>query len=289
MATTQAPATSEATLTIGDLANRTGVTTAVLRMWEQRYGFPIAHRLPSGHRRYTEEDASLVSQVVRRRSGGIRLEVAIAEALATLAPTNPSIYADLRRRHPQLATHRLRKSTLIALSWAIEDECAALAERPVLFGAFQKAAYYKPSAPRWNELTRVSRAAVVFADSWPESADEATGPIRATLPEDAPMRREWAVVCDAADSTACLTAWELPGQTDVPDRQRLFEAIWTVDPVAVRDAARVAAGVAESSGVLAARPLLYELAESPPPRTTTPTGVTALFNRVVSYVDRLAV
>lgn len=102
------------------------------------------------------------------------------------------------------------------------------------------------------------------------------------------MRREWAVVCDALDSTAALSAWELPGQSEVPDRQRIFEAIWTVDPLAVRDAARVAASVAAEAGVLGAQPLLYELAEPPAPRTTTATGVTALFNRVVAYVDRLS-
>ena len=38
------------------------------------------------------------------------------------------------------------------------------------------------------------------------------------LPDDAPMRREWAVVCDAPDYPAMLTAWELPGQSTVPDR-----------------------------------------------------------------------
>lgn len=283
-AAAQAP---DADLTIGDLAQQAGVTTAVLRMWESRHGFPVPHRLASGHRRYTAGDVELVRQVLRRRDAGIKLEVAIAEAAATRPPSSPSIYAELRRRHPALATHRLRKSTLIALSWAIEDECCAVADHPVLFGAFQRAAFYAPSARRWTELDRVARAAVVFADHWPDTADEAKGPVRATLAEDAPMRREWAVVCDAADSTACLTAWELPGQETVPDRERVFEAMWTVDPAAVRDAARVAASVAESSGVLAARPLLYELAEAPAPRTTTPAGVTALFNRVVAYVDRL--
>ena len=283
-AAAQAP---DADLTIGDLAQRAGVTTSVLRMWESRHGFPVPHRLASGHRRYTAADVELVRQVLRRRDAGIRLEVAIAEAAATRPPRNPSIYAELRRRPPPLATHRLRKCTQIALSWAIEDECCAVADRPVLFGAFQRAEFYAPSAPRWTELDRVARSAVVFADHWPDTADAASGPVRATLAEDAPMRREWAVVCDAADSTACLTAWELPGQAAVPDRQRIFEAMWTVDPAAVRDAARVAASVAESAGVLAARPLLYELAEAPAPRTTTPDGVTALFNRVVAYVDRL--
>ena len=56
----------------------------------------------------------------------------------------------------------------------------------------------------------------------------------------------------------------------------------------VRDAARVGAGVAAEAGVVAAQPLLYELADAPAPRITTPGAATALFNRVVAYVDRLA-
>lgn len=274
-------------LTIGDLARRSGVSPAVLRMWESRHGFPVPRRLASGHRRYAETDVDLVRQVLRRKDAGIRLEVAIAEAAATTPPESPSVFAELRRRHPALAPHRLRKSTLIALSWAIEDECCAVAERPVLFGAFQRPEFYAPSAPRWHELARVARSAVVFADHWDGGAEDADGPVRAALGPRAPMRREWAVVCDAFDATACLSAWELPGQSTVPDRERVFEAVWTVDPVAVRDAARVAASVAADAGVLAAQPLLYELAESPAPRATAPTGVTALFNRVVAYVDRL--
>lgn len=277
---------ADAELSIGDLADRTGLSPAVLRMWESRHGFPVAHRLASGHRRYTTADVDLVSQVVRRKDAGIRLEIAIAEAAASRAPDSPSIFADLRRRHPNLAVNRLRKSTLIALSWAIEDECCAVADRPVLFGAFQRGDSYAPAAARWTELARVARSTIVFADDWPDDA-AADGPVRATLDPDAPMRREWAVICDAADTTACLSAWELPGQTDIPDRDRLFEAVWTVDPTAVRDAARVAASVAASAGVAAAQPLLYQLAEPVPPRLMRPESVTALFNRVVAYVDRV--
>ena len=277
-------------LTIGDLAERTGLTPAVLRMWEARHGFPVPRRLASGHRRYSEGDVTLVEQVLRRKQAGIRLEIAISEAAHSVPPASPSIFAELRRRHPALAASRLRKSTLIALSWAIEDECCARAERPILFGAFQRADFYAPSADRWTELARVARSTVVFADDWAddriESAADAAGPLRARLTESDPMRREWAVVCDAQDSTACLSAWELPGQTTVPDRKRLFEAVWTIDPSAVRDAARVAAGVAVSAGVDEVRPLLDELADPPAPRVTSPQGVTALFNRVVAYVDQ---
>ena len=278
----------DGSLTIGDVAERTGLSTAVLRMWEARYSFPEPTRLPSGHRRYSDADVELVRQVLRRKDSGLRLEVAIAEAAGPQRPESPSIFAELRRRHPGLATTRLRKSTLIALSWAIEDECCAKADSPVLFGAFQRGEFFEPAAARWGELARVARSAIVFADRWDGGASDAEGPIRTALEDNAPLRREWAVVCDAYDATACLSAWELPGQFATPDRHRLFEAIWTVDPVAVRDAARVAAKVAARAGVISAQPLLYELADTPAPRHTSPSGVTALFNRVVAYVDRLS-
>ncbi len=151
-------------LTIGDLARRTGLSTAVLRTWETRHGFPRPKRLASGHRRYAESDVALVERVLRRRDAGIRLEVAIAEAAASTAPGAPSVFAELRRKHPQLAPHRLAKSTLLALSWAIEDEFCARADAPVLFGAFQEQRFYRPSAPRWNELARVARSTMVLAD-----------------------------------------------------------------------------------------------------------------------------
>jgi DICT domain-containing protein len=281
---TQAP--GDADLTIGDLARRTGLTPAVLRMWESRHGFPTPRRLESGHRRYAEADVALIEGVLRRRDAGIRLEVAIAEAAASAPPETPSIYAELRRRHPQLATHRLRKSTLLALSWAIEDECIARAQRAVVFGAFQEERYYRPSRARWNELARVARQTMAIAEFTSGTAVDER-PIRVPLGPDAPMRREWAVVCDAPDLPAVLTAWELPGQTTVPDRHRIFEAIWTVEPRAVRDASRICAQVALDAGVPEAGPLLYQLADDPAPHRADPAAASLLFNRVLEYVDRL--
>jgi len=284
--TAEAQEDGQLELTIGDLARRTGLTPAVIRMWESRHNFPGPRRLPRGHRRYAERDVELIHGVLRRRDAGIRLEVAIAEASASSPPATPSVYAELRRKHPHLDAHRLKKTTLLALSWAIEDECCARAQRATIFGGFQREHYYRPSLSRWNELARVARSTMAMAEFTSQpTADER--PIRVPLAPDAPMRREWAVVCDASDFPAALTAWELPGQTTVPDRHRLFEAIWTVDPRAVRDAARVCAQVAATAGVAEAAPLLYELAADPSPSRIDPAGMTTLFNRVVAYVDRV--
>jgi DICT domain-containing protein len=279
-------------LTIGDLAQRTGVTPATLRMWERRHGFPIAQRRGGGHRRYDEQVVDQVRQVLRRREAGFRLEVAIAgvvlsEASTTAAPGAPSVFAALRKLHPTLQPQRLRKSSLVALSWAIEDECCALAEAAMIFGSFQKERFYRAAEERWTELARVARSTMVFAQF-----DQAQSPVvgrtsYVDLPDDAPMRREWAVVCDAPDHAALLTAWELPGQSGVRDRDRLFEAIWSVEPAAVRSAARACAQVAQQLGHAEAVPLLYELAEDPPPPPVELLRATSLLNRVVAYVDRL--
>ncbi len=273
-------------LTIGDLAARTGLTPAVLRTWESRHGFPRPQRLDSGHRRYTETDVVMIKSVLHRRDNGTRLEVAIAEALGASRLPLPSVYAELRRSHPRLEPHRLRKSTLLALTWAIEDECCARAQRATIFGAFQEEQHYRRARSRWNELARVSHSAMAMADfTSVQSGDEL--PVRVQLAADSPMRREWVVVCDAPDLPAVLAAWELPGQESVRDRDRLFESIWTIDPQAVRQAARVCAHVAHTAGVARATSLIDELAREPAPLSGDPADAASLFGRVVAYVDRV--
>ncbi len=283
-----------ADLSIGHLAERSGLSPATLRMWEQRHGFPVPQRLGSGHRRYTEADLRAVLKVVERRDAGVRLDVAIRSVLSTdrpvEAPTS-SVFAELRLRQPHLAPFRLRKSTLVGLSWAIEDEFCARADRAHIFGAFQRQEFWTPSRRRWRELARVARSAWVYADFDSRAAAQrhGDGPVRVALADDSPMRREWAVVCDARELPAALTAWEIPGQDGVPDRDRVFESMWTVEPQAVRDAARVCAAVALEAGAPGADAVLHDLAEDPRPGAGIDLGtVSALFNRVIAYVDEVA-
>lgn len=268
-------------------------------MWEQRHGFPVPMRLSSGHRRYRVADAEVVAEVLRRREQGVRLDVAIEQSvarfLAQARPPASSVFAELGRLHPQLAAHRLRKSSLIALSWANEDEFCAKASRPHLFGAFQRPGFYESARPRWRELARVARSAYVFADfehpgdpAEPGAPAAPAGPVEVGLAVDAAMGREWVVVCDSLELSAALAAWELPGQHDVPDHDRVFEAVWTVDPVAVRDADRVCAALAQRAGARGADAVAEELAEPVVPRPADLAAVTTLFNRVVAYGDAVS-
>ncbi|MEI5675217.1 DICT sensory domain-containing protein [Nocardioides sp. CCNWLW216] len=271
-------------LSIGEISRMTGVSVATLRTWEQRHGFPVPHRLPSGHRRYDASVVEAVLTVLRQREAGTRLETAIAEAQQPDGRSAPSVFAEVRRRSPHLEVHRLRKATVSALSRAIEDEFCARADQPVLFGGFQKRRFYEPVRDRWEDLATTARATLVMADfDGPLPGERA---VRVRLTAESPLRREWFVVCDAHGLPALLTAWELPGQAGVRDQDREFEAIWTVDPRAVRNASRVCAATSLAVGAPGAELLVRQLAE-PSSRPLDPSASARLFNRVVTYLDRL--
>ena len=234
-------------LSIGELAARTGVPPATLRSWESRHGFPQPRRVAAGQRRYSERDAELVEEVLRQRAAGLSLSAAIAQSAAGHRAVDESVFAVLRRRHPAVPPQTVRKTALLALTRAIEDEYCARAERAFLFASFQQERFFRQSEDRWNDLARTAEAALIFADfpaTATASAAAALGQVR--VPAGSALRREWVLVCEARDYPVCLAAWEIPGQREVRDGDRLFEVLWTLDPRAVRDAAAACARLAES-------------------------------------------
>ena len=183
----------------------------------------------------------------------------------------------------------LRKSTALALTRSIEDECCARAERALLFGSFQHSRYFRGSAARWRDLARTARLTVVFAEfdgpagtSAPEL--EPGSLVTLPLPADAPLRREWSLVCESSQYPACLSGWELPGQHDVADADRRFEVVWTLDPAAVRDAALICALLAEhlSPGLRLTRLLPPG---TPPLASADLKRATGLLSRMTGYLE----
>ncbi|MGA8846472.1 MAG: DICT sensory domain-containing protein [Nocardioides sp.] len=275
----------EPSLSIGDLADATGVSTATLRIWETRHGFPEPTRLASGHRRYGEDDVDAVRRVVLLRDAGVRLDVAISQATSAASSQthgSESVFARLRHTHPSLMPNRLTKSTLLAMSWAMEDEFCAQARRGHVFGAFQQEHRFESARARWTDIAQSSSSTFVFADF---TALVEGSPTRIPLDPDAPMVREWAVVCDSPNMSMALTAWELPGQRTVRDSERIFETLWTVDPEPVREASRVCAALAVEAGSARALEVAAELAAPVSTTRSDIAALTSLFNRSVSYVD----
>jgi len=272
-------------LTIREVARQTGVPEGTLRMWETRYGFPVPERLPSGHRRYSDDDVQRVRQVSRDREAGMSMPAAIERAQQIASEPEPSIFAGVRRRRPDLQPYLLAKRTLIGLSHAIEDECASRAERPVLFGSFQRERFYRDAEPRWRDLARTSESAVVFAD-FAETRTPPGAPAELPIDRSDPLGREWSLICDAQGYAAFLAAWERPGQDDLPDLERRFETVWSVEPRLVREAARIAAGLVERTQPELLDPIVERLRHTPPPSGDELRLVGALTNRMVAYVGQ---
>jgi DICT domain-containing protein len=273
-------------LAIKDVAERTGIAAGTIRMWEQRYGFPVPERTPSGYRRYTEADVDTLRKVLALRHRGLSVPAAISRAQDTGgASDHPSIYAAVAAQDPTARPRVLRKASLIALSRAIEHEALALAAAPVVFGAFQEERFYRQVERRYRRLAAHADAAVVFADFPDGMREPAGGPVEVPIAPDDALGNEWAVIIDAPGYSACLLAWEQPGSA--PDRERRFESMWTVDPEATRRAALVAARLAGRADAAVGERLGELLSDRPLALEEPAPALTALTNRMIAYLDGL--
>jgi len=275
-------------LAIKDVAEQTGIAAGTIRMWEQRYGYPEPARTAGGYRRYTPEDVETLRRVVAYRHRGLSVPAALRRAREAGAETDrPSIYAAVTAGDGDLPARPLRKSTLFALSRAIEDEALARAARPVVFGAFQHAAFYRAVEHRYDRLAQISDETVVFAD-FPCVVREPGKPVRVPIAADDALGNEWAVIVDAPGYAACLLGWERPNRNGFgsgSDDERRFEAIWTLDPEITRRASLVAARLAGRQDAQLGERLMSLLADRPlAVESPTPT-LTALTNRIVDYLE----
>ncbi|HEX8103607.1 MAG TPA: DICT sensory domain-containing protein [Solirubrobacteraceae bacterium] len=275
-------------LAIKDVAERTGIAAGTIRMWEQRYGFPVPQRTPSGYRKYSQDDVDLLRRVLAYREGGLSVPAALERARASSEPTDrPSIYGAVVAGGP-LTPQFLRKRTLIAISRAIEDEALARGAAPIVIGAFQREGNYRAVQHRYRRLAQLAECTVVFADFVGERRVEGE-PVEIPISPADSVGNEWAVVIDAPGYAACLLAWEHPRSeaedARTPDHARRFEAVWTLDPQVVRRAALVGGALAGRIDPDLGGKLEEALRERPLAVETPAPGLTALCNRMIQYLE----
>jgi DICT domain-containing protein len=276
-------------LAIKDVAERTGIAAGTIRMWEQRYGFPVPGRTASGYRRYTQDDVEALRKILALRHRGLSVPAAISRAQDTGGPSDhPSIYAAVAAHDPGTRPLVLKKSTLVALSKAIEHEALALAAAPVVFAAFQQERFYRKVERRYRRLAAHADASAVFAGFSHGVRHVPGAPVEIPISMDEVLANEWAVVVDAPGYAACLLAWEQPGLIepgDPDDGDRRFEAIWTIDAEATRRAAQVAARLAGRADPAFGERLEELLADRPLALEEPAPALTALTNRMVAYLE----
>lgn len=270
---------------IGSLAQRTGLTPNVLRTWENRFGFPTGRRTAAGHRRFTEADVVLVDEVLAARERGVPLQLAVETVVQRSRQTSAeSVHAALIRDFPDLRPQRLGKSTLIAASHAIEDECLARADRAVVLGTFQEGHKFARSLHRWEELGRTATWSAVLADFAGDTAlpsDVHARPARCQLPDDSPLLREWTVVILSPTFTAVLAAWQVPSPAG---QSPTYESVISLRRAPAVAAARVIVAGARAAGAVPPSEV-DEMLASPTAGLTTMPDADRMLLRVLEQMD----
>lgn len=272
-----------AELTIGDVAERTGITIPTLRSWEARFGFPAPRRQAGGHRRYAASQVAALDRVMAERRSGVALPVAIEMVLREPPQAEPSIFAALRLSMDGLPVQVVGEKSMLAMSRAIEDECYAQGGHHVVFGAFQQERFYRRAAHRWRELGRTGAYGAVFADFRVPRLD--ASPAEIPLPGRSVVRREWVVLCLSPTYSAGVAAWERPGGAHSGPRR--FEAVWTVDRTALRAASRACVEQVRLAAPELALWMQDAIGALPRAGDDPVRSVTSVANRAIAYLDQV--
>ena len=73
--------------------------------------------------------------------------------------------------------------------------------------------------------------------SFDEARAPADGPVEVPIAGSEPIADEWAVICLAPGYSACLIGWETVGTAGLPDAERAFDTLLSVEPAVVREVA----------------------------------------------------
>jgi DICT domain-containing protein/signal transduction histidine kinase len=150
-----------------------------------------------------------------------------------------SLLQDLLLACPQIRAQVYFKTSLTALSHAIEDLVLLGTENPLVIANFQQERFYRQETGRYRRIAQ--RTDHVYVLAAPET-DFASSPAPyATIgldPNDE-LAQEWHLVVIGETYSACLICREYaaPIDTNDLDSARQFHGFWTFDPEVTRQAA----------------------------------------------------
>ncbi|HBL13999.1 MAG TPA: histidine kinase [Cyanobacteria bacterium UBA11162] len=156
-----------------------------------------------------------------------------------------SVLASLLQVMPQLRQQVYFKSSLTALSHAMEDQVLASSEQPLVIACFQRERFYRQEAHRYRRIAQQTSQVYVLAA--PETDFKNSSDYYETVAFDAAdaLSQEWHLVVIGQHYANCLICREksLPLQEDSLnseiDSSRRFEGIWTFDPTVSNKAAEL--------------------------------------------------
>lgn len=155
-----------------------------------------------------------------------------------------SVVAQLLQACDRQRAQMYFKSSLTALSHAMEDLVLTDSDSPLIIACFQRERFYRQEAHRYRRIARKTNQVYVLAA--PEAEFKNSSDVYETIafePTDA-LAQEWHLVVIGNYYTACLICHEKTSSTasasdSLVDSERRFEGIWTFDPQISRQAASI--------------------------------------------------
>ncbi|MCY7324169.1 MAG: GAF domain-containing protein [Phormidesmis sp. CAN_BIN36] len=147
-----------------------------------------------------------------------------------------SVLEELLKALPQVRPQIYFKSSLTALSHAMEDQVLAGVDRPLVIASFQRERFYRQEAHRYLRIAERTDQVYVLAAPETDFSDRSQDyETIAFEPADA-LSQEWHLVVLGEHYASCLICRERQ-QPDPPanvqdlhiDQSRRFEGIWTFD------------------------------------------------------------
>ncbi|MEM8638120.1 MAG: DICT sensory domain-containing protein [Cyanobacteria bacterium P01_G01_bin.54] len=145
-----------------------------------------------------------------------------------------SVLTELQAALPHWRPQMFFKSSLVALSHAMEDQVLANDEAPLVIASFQQERFYRQEAHRYERIAAKSAQVYVLSASETEFQN-ASGPYETIAFDDNDvLAQEWHLVIIGDQYANCLICRErhVPEGEQTPmamDTHRRFEGIWTFD------------------------------------------------------------
>lgn len=152
--------------------------------------------------------------------------------------TSSSILEALLHSIPQVRTQIYFKSSLTALSHAMEDQILAGIDQPLVIASFQRERFYRQEAHRYLRISGCTPHVYVLAAPETEFSSRTDHYEMVAFQPDDGLSQEWHLIVLGIGYATCLICRErldeVPprlGDTLLPamDQSRRFEGLWTFD------------------------------------------------------------
>jgi DICT domain-containing protein len=142
-----------------------------------------------------------------------------------------SLLQQLVQALPQLKTQIYFKSSLAAISHAIEDLVLVGDEAPLVIANFQHERYYRQEASRYDRISQKTDRVYILAAPETDFAIRPTNYTAIALDPTDELAQEWHLVVIAEKYAACLICREFAAPIDTSnlDSARQFQGFWTFD------------------------------------------------------------